>query len=136
MKLFVYGTLMKGYPNHVALNRGNTEYLGKAVTENEYAMYLFANIPAVTKEPNRTQIKGELYEVNDYVLNICDSIEGHPYIYRRELTDVLTAEGESVQAYIYFFTAPSRFEGRDYVRSGDYAARIKPLSFKEEQWLR
>ena len=109
--VFVYGTLRKGYWNHSLLE--NSKFLGKAITKEKYS--LFADgIPYVVKIP-KTQIIGELYEVDKETLERLDRLEGHPDFYKREEIEVLLDE-KPMKAWIYFYPHP---KGK-FIKSGDY----------------
>jgi len=127
VKLFVYGTLRKGYGNHRFLNDERVRFLGRGETAEKYAMYC-VGIPFVTKEKQVSKIKGEVYEVPEDVLSRIDSLEGHPYAYRRELTEVVLEDGQKLTAWIYFYPY-ERLEGRGLtlIESGDYADCRSPV---------
>lgn len=83
-KVFVYGTLKRGYGNHVLINKSNILSLkAKAPGIN---LYSSGSIPFAARG-NGTAI-GELYEVDSIVLEKLDKLEGHPVFYKREKTKV------------------------------------------------
>ncbi|MDQ7056677.1 MAG: gamma-glutamylcyclotransferase family protein [Persephonella sp.] len=110
--VFVYGTLRKGFWNHSFL--GNSRFLGYGKTKEKYSLYA-DSIPYVVKEP-LTQIKGEIYEVDDETLQRLDELEGHPSFYKRELVDVITEDGKLIKAWIYFYP----YKNGHLIQSGDY----------------
>lgn len=112
VKVFVYGTLRKGYGNHVFLE--GSKFLGKAKTKEKYTMYA-RGIPFVSHEP-MVEITGEVYEVDDFTLNRLDTLEGHPNWYIREKVPVILEDGTEVEAWLYF----NDVEGGDIVPTGDY----------------
>ena len=59
-KLFVYGTLKRGFPLHRWMSR--SEYIGKAETTQLMAMYS-GGIPFVTDREQVSRIHGELFSV-------------------------------------------------------------------------
>lgn len=111
MKLFVYGTLKRGYGNNRALRHAT--FLGEARLDG-YCIYNLGAFPAI--EPrNGCFVIGELYEVNEDILDVTDVIEGVDHrdprsgMYRREL---VTAEAfgstvfndhELVETYVYVY---------------------------------
>lgn len=96
MKVFVYGTLKKGYGLHHAIQ--HCEYLGKARTSNDFTMYHGA-YPYLVKQKGRGAV-GEVYEVDEYTLRNLDRIEGHPTFYERtEIT--VDLEGSEIPVYAY-----------------------------------
>ena len=83
--LFVYGTLMRGYGNNVLLR--DSDFLGEAVTTDGKFSMVTGGFPMVYAGGS-SNIKGELYWVDDVVLQSCDRLEGHPNWYRRERISV------------------------------------------------
>jgi gamma-glutamylaminecyclotransferase len=81
-KVFVYGTLKKGFGNHPILS--NAKFLGEAHTmEASFQMYSLGGFPAVTLEGNQ-RIIGEVYEVEDpSIISNMDELEHHPHWYQR-----------------------------------------------------
>ncbi|KAG5899877.1 hypothetical protein JTB14_012340 [Gonioctena quinquepunctata] len=108
-KVFVYGTLKKGEPNHSWFSKstvGYYRYLSDARTVEKYPLIIATkyNIPFILQSPgNGTQVRGELYEVGDTVLADLDILEDHPNFYIRELHDVapLNDQNSTVKAWIY-----------------------------------
>lgn len=91
--LFVYGTLKAGYGNNRRL--GSSSLIGHASTEQPMSFVDLGSFPALV--PPRANIpqyhvKGELYEVDDHTLEMCDRLEGHPTFYTREEIGVVLDE--------------------------------------------
>ena len=84
IRLFVYGTLKKGFRNAVYLE--NARCLGEFITDPVYAMYDFGNYPAVS-EMGKTAIKGEVYEIDEELLASIDQLEWYPEFYQRMLIE-------------------------------------------------
>jgi len=99
-KLFVYGTLKRGFPLHRWMSR--SEYIGKAETTQLMAMYS-GGIPFVTDREQVSRIHGELFSVDADTLRGTDRVEGHPVHYTRRLTKVRTHDGEEHEAWLYFY---------------------------------
>lgn len=116
MRFAVYGTLRKGYSNHVLLV--DTRFIGTGVTSEPYR--LTANgIPFVSKKDPVSKVKVEIYETdNEDIISDVDALEGHPRFYKREEISVDLEDGSNVTAELYFC------EGREngtLIESGDYA---------------
>lgn len=80
-KLFVYGTLKKQHSrNHVL---GAAEFLGEIKTIPKYTMINLGSFPGVLEYGNDV-LSGELYIVEENLLELCDLIEGHPNFYTRK----------------------------------------------------
>jgi gamma-glutamylaminecyclotransferase len=78
MKIFVYGTLKKGFNNNYLLKDA------KFVEESSFCgkMYYYGSFPYVNL--NETgEVKGEIYEINDKILGKLDILEGYPGFYNR-----------------------------------------------------
>ncbi|XP_045481657.1 putative gamma-glutamylcyclotransferase CG2811 isoform X2 [Harmonia axyridis] len=108
-KVFVYGTLKTGEPNHHVF-KGNMEgrykLLCDAATVEKYPLIIGTkyNIPFLLQEPGTGHnVKGELYEVDDKVLTVLDELEDHPNFYVREEVDVISSKDSNIhKAWIYF----------------------------------
>ena len=75
MKVFVYGTLRKGFGNHSLLYNAN--FVGKATIKA--AMYSMGYVPYVslqTYEENDL-VHGEVYEIDKDTLKRLDRLEGY-----------------------------------------------------------
>ena len=91
MKLFVYGSLRQGFPNHHLLVEGGATLLGTFESEEELYMVGLKSgaYPYVIDEPVNptcvpTTIKGEVYEVSYDLMLKLDAFEGHPHHYTRQ----------------------------------------------------
>lgn len=81
-KLFVYGTLKKGYGNHHILD--GAKLIGNARMYNA-VMYSLGGFPGLQKTASlEDYVDGELYDVDAGVLKRCDMLEGHPDFYIRK----------------------------------------------------
>ena len=118
--LFVYGTLKKGFCNHYFL--ADAEFLGKAETLEKYALYLKGSIPYVIKQPPISHIKGEVYKVDLKTLKEIDELEGHPYLYFREIISVRLYNGKILSAWMYFF--PPSEEPGILIPTGEYTDKL------------
>jgi gamma-glutamylaminecyclotransferase len=99
-RIFVYGTLKRGFYNSYLLN--TSLYIGKAKTvEPIFTMRRIANFPAVFANGS-SFIHGEVYEVNDGVLDNLDHLENHPNWYKRQNVIIEYEAGniETVQMYV------------------------------------
>ena len=99
--LFVYGTLMRGFPLH-ALLVGRADSVG----DGEVAGLLFdlGRYPAALRDGGGV-IRGEVYRLKDPGLWLTlDSAEGSQY--HRGEVGVRLAGGQRVMAYIYWYVGP------------------------------
>lgn len=91
-KVFVYGTLMNGEPNHHFLE--DSRFLGVSALDG-YEMYNVGWYPAII--PGEGTIPGELYEVPEWDMKYIDGLEGEGSLYIRKCE---TTANKSI-AYIY-----------------------------------
>ena len=100
IRVFVYGTLKAGHPNHGPMEK--QKFLGRALLRGKYRFVNCGWYPAVVKDPSGEErdIGGEVYEIEGDILNTLDMIEGHPHYYCRE--KVLTPYGK---AWVYMLPA-------------------------------
>jgi gamma-glutamylaminecyclotransferase len=96
-RVFVYGTLKRGYNNHYLL--GRSRYMGKSATRSNYLM-VSGGFPVILPLNPGQSVAGELYHVDDATLARLDQLEGVPYMYTREVIDALE-RGKPVKAYVY-----------------------------------
>lgn len=95
MKVFTYGTLMRGCGNHGLLT--DARLVGTAITQAVFTMLHLGGFPAIVAGGS-TAIVGEVYEVTAEQLEQLDRLEGHPTFYRR--TRVTLQDGTRASAYI------------------------------------
>ena len=105
-RIFVYGTLKAGFPNHDEVLNGES-FLGAYVTTEKYPLVITGPwySPVMFPEPGKGhRVAGEVYEINDAKLMQLDKFEyvHLPKGYRRFELDVVFKPGEilSVEAYM------------------------------------
>ena len=107
-RVFVYGTLRRAKRNHALLE--TSRFIGEAATLRTYWMITTGAFPivldAVPADFGRLPlaIAGEIYHVDDAVLEQLDRLERNGQAYDRKVTDVVEA-GRKVQAHIYIGVA-------------------------------
>jgi gamma-glutamylaminecyclotransferase len=110
--VFVYGTLKKDFYFHDEyLGDGKSDFKGLATTTDEFSLYI-DGMPHMIKEKSPNGVKGELYMVDEKVLNSLDELEGHPVVYKREIIDVILEDGTKGLAWAYL--RPKQFKGRQF----------------------
>ncbi|MFT4275130.1 MAG: gamma-glutamylcyclotransferase family protein [Rhodopseudomonas sp.] len=109
-RLFVYGTLMRGYDHPMArLLSSNAEFLGTASIPGR--LYLMRHYPAlVPSEDPDEHVHGEVFRLHrvDEVLAQLDDYEGcgpsdQRSEYRREISQVTLDGGTELDAFVYYF---------------------------------
>ena len=100
MKVFVYGSLKRGYWNSTILM--DSEFLFKATTvDSVYDMFDLGSFPAVVKDGD-SKIEGEVYKIKGRTIQMLDALEGNGSFYNRE--EILVTDGnKEVSAWIYIY---------------------------------
>jgi len=85
----VYGTLKRGYGNHMLL--ADSVFIGDGYTEDKYPLVVRGSgLPfLVDMKGTGKRVKVEVYLVDEPTLNRLDMLEGHPEWYKREKKPVL-----------------------------------------------
>ena len=124
MKVFVYGTLLKGMSRSHSLNTSKFEGLGMIKDR----LYDLGSYPGIVESNN--SVFGEIYDVDSTTLLALDHIEGYDENYserslyiRREVDVTLLNDGSSIKAYTYFYNA-SDLDAYYKIASGDYRRYI------------
>tara|TARA_R100001460_G_scaffold17620_4_gene37818 strand:+ start:295 stop:657 length:363 start_codon:yes stop_codon:yes gene_type:complete len=94
--IFVYGTLRTGESRNHTMR--DADYLGVYKTIPKYTMYNLGAFPCITFG-GKTSITGDVFKIDDYTLDMCDMIEGHPDFYTRMPIELLD---KSIKAEAYF----------------------------------
>lgn len=111
-RVFVYGTLLSGEPNHRLLTAASL--VGEARTEPAFELVSLGAFPAMVAG-GRTAVAGEVYEVDAGTLTDLDRLEGHPRFYQRRR--IRLEDGGEVLAYV--LTADQAL-GRPSIASGNW----------------
>ncbi|KAM5181514.1 gamma-glutamylaminecyclotransferase isoform 1-T2 [Mantella aurantiaca] len=99
--IFVYGTLKQGQPNYhimTNLNIGKALFKGRGQTVDKYPLVIAekGNIPFLLEVPGTGhRIAGEIYSVDDQMLQFLDEFEDCPDMYQRTIKRIEILEWES-----------------------------------------
>lgn len=99
LKVFVYGTLKKGEPNHewlTKLENGTAKFVDNGTTCTEYPLVVATryNVPFLLNKPSvGHKINGEIYSIDEEMLKNLDVLEDYPRLYDRKAIDVLDKNG-------------------------------------------
>jgi gamma-glutamylcyclotransferase (GGCT)/AIG2-like uncharacterized protein YtfP len=119
--LFVYGTLMRGFPLH-ALLEGRADSVGEGQVPG--LLFDLGRYPAALRHGGG-RIHGEVYRLHDPGLwRVLDSVEGTRY--HRGEVGVWRTGGRRVTACIYWYVGPLR--GAVPIPAGDYRAHTPAKS--------
>ena len=109
MRLFVYGTLAPGEPNHDQLDGVRGSWTPASVRGHLRRLGWGADMgyPALILDPDAERIAGQLLESDDLERHWrrLDEFEGDEY--SRVLTRVDLADGREVEAFVYVLRLPS-----------------------------
>jgi gamma-glutamylcyclotransferase (GGCT)/AIG2-like uncharacterized protein YtfP len=117
IRIFVYGTLLAGEPNHRLLT--DARLIAEARTKPAFELRDLGAFPGLERGGEHA-VAGEVYEVDAATLAALDRLEGHPRFYRR--TRIALEDGAAVETYLL---APEQVEGRPVIHSGSWRARRK-----------
>lgn len=99
MKVFVYGTLKRGFWNHYLLEKA--KFLGNATLDGSHAL-LDAGFPVcVPMATGKAVVTGEVYEVTRAEARRLDRLEGNGRMYHRRRQKVTYATAEVGKAWVY-----------------------------------
>lgn len=98
IRLFVYGTMMRGCCRHAAL--AGQRFLGEAISASRYRLYDLGPYPALVECEDGRAVIGELWEVNTDRIPLLDRIEDAPELYRLTTIELANPPGEA-QAYLW-----------------------------------
>lgn len=117
-RLFVYGSLLTGEPDHALLE--NARFLGPAQTTAEYHLIELTTFPALVRGGQRA-VRGELYGVDAATLRAIDRKKEHPVLFRRETLKL--ADGSAAEAYLM---QEEQVRGRRRLKVDDWRERFRP----------
>jgi gamma-glutamylcyclotransferase (GGCT)/AIG2-like uncharacterized protein YtfP len=101
-KLFVYGTLKKGFDNHSYLR--NSQFVAEAKTAKKYPMITKNQaFPYLINQARKGHhVQGEVYVVDYETFIEIECLEGHPTHYIRNEIDVQLENKDIIKAWCYF----------------------------------
>lgn len=109
IRIFVYGTLMRGCCNHDGYLAGKNS-LGSA-TLNGYGLYNLGFFPGIIREVGE-RVQGEVYEIDVSTLARLDELEDNGEWYTRTIEKAEFPDGTAVEAYVYVWNGLVRRANR------------------------
>jgi len=109
-RVFVYGTLKRGFPNHPLLE--SATWLGRARTTESWPLVIAGRwfVPCLLEQPGKGhRVRGEVYAVDTPTLAALDELEGvgEPDGYDRKAIEVeVEPSGERLRVDVYFKREP------------------------------
>ena len=122
--MFTYGTLMKGYSNHVYCE--DAEFVSKATTVEKYNLLTFSKTgyPMIDDDLTKkvSTIKGEVYKATDEEVQNIDQLEGIGFLYSRNKVKVVTESKEELECWVYIgINVKDRKQFNIQIPDGDWA---------------
>lgn len=134
MKVFVYGTLLRGMCRANFLAESQFEGLGVI----QATLFDLGAYPAIQRGNHR--VIGEVYSIDNTLLRLLDSIEGYlpddssNSLYMRESVKVtLLSDGSIIDALTYRYNQTIDVENHTIIPNGDYRRYLLEKS-RQEQW--
>jgi gamma-glutamylcyclotransferase (GGCT)/AIG2-like uncharacterized protein YtfP len=113
--VFVYGTLRRGGIRAMPSLFPDSTFVDKAKVRGR--LYDFGEYPGLLLDESGSPVAGEVYEVDDEILNRLDEIETESYYLRKQLEITF---GESRRAcWVYVFD-PEFYSQHTLIESGDW----------------
>jgi gamma-glutamylcyclotransferase (GGCT)/AIG2-like uncharacterized protein YtfP len=98
-RVFVYGTLKRGYGNYQRLLT-RSRFVATGITIGRFDM-LNSGFPVLRPSPTGYPVSGEVFEVDDATVASLDHLEGEGRMYHRRRTVIRTGAGlMTCEAYI------------------------------------
>jgi gamma-glutamylcyclotransferase (GGCT)/AIG2-like uncharacterized protein YtfP len=110
-RLFVYGTLKRGFAAHPLLE--GAEFLGACQTGPGHFLLDCGDYPGLVRLAGGGKVRGEIYAVDGEALARLDDHEGMPTLYTRE---PIALEDGAEPAQAYFFQGP--MAGKTLIKDG------------------
>lgn len=107
-RVFVYGTLKKGEPNHHWLTdatNGRARFIAQGRTTERYPLIIATryNIPFLLDVPGKGHfVVGEIYEIDDRMLGRLDVLEDYPKLYDRRPEMIRNEETNTVESCLIY----------------------------------
>ena len=117
IKVFVYGTLMKGNSNYQDF-LSEAKFIGEVIAEG-FALYDLGNYPGIIPS-EIDKVKGQLYTIDNNTLIKLDELEEEGSLYLRKLINVVKDNNEVKRVYTYVY-------------NHDVSRKIK-VNYEDQPW--
>lgn len=97
--LFVYGTLKRAYGNHTLIE--GARFIGEGVSHSDNFVMWGQGFPFISESNHGHAVRGEVFEIDDFMLQQCDRLENHPDWYCRTKRSFLIGDVLRVEAWVY-----------------------------------
>ena len=101
-KVFIYGSLKKGFYNHLPCRMDEGEFLGEASVSGAQLFSLGAYPCVILTADEADKIHGEVYELPDHIVAPIDEMElGAGYVKKQIRTSISSDEKNDTLIYVY-----------------------------------
>lgn len=100
MKIFVYGTLKRGYGNYARLLKDRAGFINEGVTTRTFDM-IDIGFPMIFPVDDGDRVRGEVFEIDASTLKQLDRLEGEGSMYHRRLELIQLDDGHVELCMIY-----------------------------------
>jgi gamma-glutamylcyclotransferase (GGCT)/AIG2-like uncharacterized protein YtfP len=95
--VFVYGTLRRGSARAMSIRFPNSKYIADAKVSG--TLYDLGAYPGLLTDESNSLISGEVYEVDDEILNKLDEFEASSYYWRKQVEISLGTHSKNCWIY-------------------------------------
>ena len=127
--LFTYGSLLNGMSRHHILERASARFMG--ITTVSASLHTFNwSWPFLVLNPgNNLQVKGEVYEIRNELIEVLDQIEGYKpnregNLFERRVIEI-DLNGKKATAIVYEGGRELLSSTSTFIQSGDWKAAYK-----------
>ena len=108
-RVFVYGSLKRGFGNNVLLD--DAKFVSEDMTLPSWVMFSLGWFPGVAPggQEYTYMIKGEVYECNDAVIATLDRLESNGRFYTREIVPMKSG----MEAWMYVLPSKDQYSGKE-----------------------
>ena len=130
-KLFVYGTLRKGCHNHYFMR--DAKFISNGYTEERMCLvaHIDYRVPLTWLDSHGTQLKGELYEIDEQSLAPIHGMEINSGYHAKKMV-IVEETGKHTIALVYCHYSPEKQFSNKYfakIEDGDFLNWYNPFQY-------
>ena len=118
--VFVYGTLRRGSTRAMSIRFPNSKFIAEAKVNG--SLYDLGAYPGLLLNESSSSVTGEVYEVDDEILNKLDDFEASSHYWRKQVEISLGAHRRICWVYE---PNPEFYSQRTLITSGDWIEYAK-----------
>lgn len=129
--VFVYGTLRRGSARSMSIRFPNSQFIADAKVSG--SLYDLGAYPGLILNESNSLVVGEVYEVDDEILNKLDDFEASSNYWRKQVEISLGAHKMTCWTYE---PDPEAYSPRTLITSGDWIEYAKSkTAWPGDTWL-